>query len=477
MMSAEGGGKCTAEELLHGNLLLLKVEPAKFARRTGTELRKDLFLATGNKRAALHILYHIFEVIDAGKSAVDFQSCWPVVDRLHERDFVRIALGKLTELERARILPVGASRRSVLESFGGRKFVDLLLQLSSYALKCWLLRDRTGQTAHDDFITALPISAEAVGSSMESLKLLKIRSAAEAKRYITNHRVAEQLKRSRQDYLSNLWQIFTALSADNVDRTDASSTEEAMDDRLPKALEKLQQVRSSVYKVTSLTAEVKASGSIFDSVLKNGPRRAIVNSVLLGGCSDIDVLMQQGRSTLQNFRDAVTHDFSTASAVVKSSVQAHKGMLQSLKEMHAEIDTIREHLQSESKKLSRGKSAEDAFENIVAFLPQTFTRSFLENFPSISEDQQKECTPCEAQQDRAEIERSNAFAPKSSLEDLGAGGRSKHDRRDDSSRRRPADLEAAPPSQESSGRPTHITQVESFSSGSYERLRKHLLSE
>jgi len=108
----------------------------------------EAFFARGlRKRHGYFVLYQFFGSgkptdlsVNArdekgGSTRVDGGPIWPFVDRKMERDFVSFVQGQLVLLERNGELRTGLSRRSLLEEAAGSRFVDLLLRLSTIALR------------------------------------------------------------------------------------------------------------------------------------------------------------------------------------------------------------------------------------------------------------------------------------------------------------------------------------------------------
>lgn len=126
--------------LILENLVLLSGSPTAFAERYGHVLTPTSFAKPAtNAPAANAVLHFLLCVIDPD-AATAFKPCFPILDREQERDFRRVVDARLALLEKTKLLPVGAARKSVVASAGGDRFVDLLWSLSSLAVQQVCLR-------------------------------------------------------------------------------------------------------------------------------------------------------------------------------------------------------------------------------------------------------------------------------------------------------------------------------------------------
>lgn len=117
------------------NLHLLGLPPA----RGVTPLHAGLFRQT-NAAALEHALHFLLSKIDPRRARADFADCWPIRDRQQAREFRKIALVALQDLDRSGVLP-HPPRLSLLQQASGERLYELLYHLSCHALQTVLERD------------------------------------------------------------------------------------------------------------------------------------------------------------------------------------------------------------------------------------------------------------------------------------------------------------------------------------------------
>lgn len=117
------------------NIALLSPAPTSFQDRYGQLLTPTTFAKPGNTAEANSVLHFLLLHIEPDLVEPMFKPCFPIRDREQERDFRRVVDSRLAVLEKSKLLPVGASRKTVVASAGGDRFLDLLWSLSSLALQ------------------------------------------------------------------------------------------------------------------------------------------------------------------------------------------------------------------------------------------------------------------------------------------------------------------------------------------------------
>lgn len=130
----------TPGQLVVENVDLLAGSPTAFRARYGHLLTPTTFSKPGATAQAAAVLHFLLCVIDADTARAAFKPCFPILDREQERDFRRAVDARLAALEKSKLLPVGAARKSVVASAGGDRFLDLLWSLSSLAVQQACLR-------------------------------------------------------------------------------------------------------------------------------------------------------------------------------------------------------------------------------------------------------------------------------------------------------------------------------------------------
>lgn len=130
----------TPGQLVLENITLLLSSPSAFQERYGVSLTPTTFAKPGNSAEANAALHFLLSQIEPDVVDPLFKPCFPIRDREQERDFRRVVDSRLAILEKSKLLPVGASRKSVVASAGGDRFLDLLWSLSTLALQQACLR-------------------------------------------------------------------------------------------------------------------------------------------------------------------------------------------------------------------------------------------------------------------------------------------------------------------------------------------------
>lgn len=130
----------TPGQLVLENITLLLSSPSAFQERYGVSLTPTTFAKPGNSVEANAALHFLLGQIEPDVVEPLFKPCFPIRDREQERDFRRVVDSRLAILEKSKLLPVGASRKSVVASAGGDRFLDLLWSLSTLALQQACLR-------------------------------------------------------------------------------------------------------------------------------------------------------------------------------------------------------------------------------------------------------------------------------------------------------------------------------------------------
>lgn len=105
-----------------------------------------------------------------------FAHCYPILDKSQERDFRKVVDSRLIALERKKLLPLGSSRRAVVQSAGGERFESLVSTLSTTALKQLSLRHPAHTLTHS---LVAPVRNAFNSSPANFAKHLRTRIAAE----------------------------------------------------------------------------------------------------------------------------------------------------------------------------------------------------------------------------------------------------------------------------------------------------------
>lgn len=158
------------------NVALLAGGPEGFERRYGLALHAGTFRRPGAGDAAAAVLHFLLLVIDGAEAAAKMAHCYPVLDKGQERDFRRVVEGRLVAIERAKMLPIGITRKSVVQSAGGQRFEMLVALLSTLALKKLSARHPAHAVTHN---LVMPVRNSFNAAPGDYVKLLRMRIAAE----------------------------------------------------------------------------------------------------------------------------------------------------------------------------------------------------------------------------------------------------------------------------------------------------------
>lgn len=130
----------TPGQLVLENIALLSSSPTAFQEQYGVVLTPTTFSKPGNSLHAHAALHFLLSHIEPHLADPLFKPSFPVHDREQERRFRRLVESRLSTLEKSKLLPVGLTRKNVINSAGGDRFLDLLWNLSSLALQQACLR-------------------------------------------------------------------------------------------------------------------------------------------------------------------------------------------------------------------------------------------------------------------------------------------------------------------------------------------------
>ncbi|GLJ07026.1 hypothetical protein SUGI_0055870 [Cryptomeria japonica] len=171
------------EAAMYTNCLLLGWDPTVVG--AGGGVPKVGLFRHSNPRVGENLLHFLLCALRGPvQSPKDFAGVWPIFDAAQSRDFRKIVQGLINELESQGALPRSNSRVSSLATCCGQRFVELLWQLSTHAL-----REVHKRTFISD-VTANPLPAsltEVVNQSSHASTLLavtKARIALERRRFL-----------------------------------------------------------------------------------------------------------------------------------------------------------------------------------------------------------------------------------------------------------------------------------------------------
>ncbi|KAK8711034.1 hypothetical protein V6N13_146337 [Hibiscus sabdariffa] len=121
---------------MYTNCLLLGLDPSIIGLGSSNGTPRVGLFRHSNPKLGEQLLYFILSSLRGpAQSARDFDRVWPIFDSAQSRDFRKVVQGIISELEAQGALPRSNSRVSSLATCCGPRFVELLWQLSLYALR------------------------------------------------------------------------------------------------------------------------------------------------------------------------------------------------------------------------------------------------------------------------------------------------------------------------------------------------------
>ncbi|PXF41445.1 AUGMIN subunit 6 [Gracilariopsis chorda] len=125
----------TPAQLIVENLTLLAGSPSAFRARYGHTITDTTFAKPSSFAPAAAVLHFLLSVIEPSVVQPLFKPCFPILDRAQERDFKKVVDARLSLLEKNKLIPQGAARKSVVAAAGGDRFLDLIWTLSCLAVQ------------------------------------------------------------------------------------------------------------------------------------------------------------------------------------------------------------------------------------------------------------------------------------------------------------------------------------------------------
>ncbi len=121
--------------LMFNNLLLLGFNPAVMEKKQGVPFGPTMFSSTGATRQCDCVVHFLLSKLFPTEAASEFKSVWPILDRVQQREFKKIACGMLLKLQKSELIPSQPQiRPSSLDTPNGDRFCMLLWAVSNHAL-------------------------------------------------------------------------------------------------------------------------------------------------------------------------------------------------------------------------------------------------------------------------------------------------------------------------------------------------------
>ncbi|KAL4351614.1 hypothetical protein GQ457_06G034040 [Hibiscus cannabinus] len=204
-MDREKERELELESAMYTNCLLLGLDPSIIGLGSSNGTPRVGLFRHSNPKLGEQLLYFILSSLRGpAQSARDFDRVWPIFDSAQSRDFRKVVQGIISELEAQGALPRSNSRVSSLATCCGPRFVELLWQLSLYALREVHRRTFASDVASNPL--PAPLTDVAFSHAATLLPVTKARIALERRKFLKNAETAVQ----RQAMWSNLAHEMTA---------------------------------------------------------------------------------------------------------------------------------------------------------------------------------------------------------------------------------------------------------------------------
>ncbi|VAI28848.1 unnamed protein product [Triticum turgidum subsp. durum] len=168
-----------------------------------------------NPRLGEQLLYFLLSSLRGpAQSAKDFDKVWPIFDSAQSREFRKIVQCIISELEQQGALPRSNSRVSSLATCCGPRFVELLWQLSVYALREVHRRTFVADVASNPLPAALTDVSYLHAAAL--LPVTKARIALERRKFLKNANIAVQRQTTWLNLAHEMTAEFRSLCAEEA---------------------------------------------------------------------------------------------------------------------------------------------------------------------------------------------------------------------------------------------------------------------
>jgi len=90
---------------MFNNLILLGFNAAAMEKKHGVPFGPAMFSNTGATRQCDCVVHFLLSKLFPAESTSEFKSVWPILDRVQQREFKKIACGMLLKLQKAEVIP------------------------------------------------------------------------------------------------------------------------------------------------------------------------------------------------------------------------------------------------------------------------------------------------------------------------------------------------------------------------------------
>ncbi|KAF7064182.1 hypothetical protein CFC21_070583 [Triticum aestivum] len=203
------------EGAMYTNCLLLGLDPVVLGSPAGAASPRVGLFRHSNPRLGEQLLYFLLSSLRGpAQSAKDFDKVWPIFDSAQSREFRKIVQCIISELEQQGALPRSNSRVSSLATCCGPRFVELLWQLSVYALREVHRRTFVADVASNPLPAALTDVSYLHAAAL--LPVTKARIALERRKFLKNANIAVQRQTTWLNLAHEMTAEFRSLCAEEA---------------------------------------------------------------------------------------------------------------------------------------------------------------------------------------------------------------------------------------------------------------------
>ncbi|CAM9000408.1 unnamed protein product [Rhodiola kirilowii] len=284
------------ESAMYTNCFLLGLDPSVIGIGVFNGIPRVGLFRHSNPKLGEQLLHFLLSSIRGpAQSPKDFDSVWPICDAGQSKDFRKVVLGVINELEEQRAIPKCSARVSALANCCGIRFVDLLWQLSVHALREVHRRTLVSDVA----LNPLPalLTDREISHASALLPVVKAKIALERQRFLNNVESAVQRQAKWSSLAHEMTSEFRSLCAEEAylqlelekmqDMINEIQPEESLsDDLLSGSSQGCQMVGKATHMWESILSqtnlyEVLSSGPIEDLIAHREHRYRICGSSLL----------------------------------------------------------------------------------------------------------------------------------------------------------------------------------------------------
>ncbi|CAL1289491.1 unnamed protein product [Larinioides sclopetarius] len=152
------------KELFFNNLLILEFDKSAVEKEYRVKCDKDMF-SVPNQQMFEVVTYFLFEKLNE-LFEKNYNLPWPLIDREHHRQFLKTSVNYISSIAQESNIKFPRVVPSVISTYGGDRFYELYLALSSHVVEKTIRRND-----NVSLILRLSVSKHSVQDAIETLKI------------------------------------------------------------------------------------------------------------------------------------------------------------------------------------------------------------------------------------------------------------------------------------------------------------------